>query len=31
MPIIEVSEKDEATGEVAKWLMEGDEFLTGGE
>ena len=30
MPIIEVSEKDEATGEVAKWLMEGDEFLLGG-
>ena len=30
MTIIEVSEKDEATGEVAKWLMEGDEFLLGG-
>jgi len=30
MTITEVSEKDEATGEEAKWLMEGDEFLLGG-
>jgi len=30
MPITEVSEKDEVTGEEEKWPMEGDEFLIGG-